>query len=307
MASLRRLSGALMAGRQESRVAVVITTYNHAHFLAAAIESVLAQTIRPSEIVVIDDGSSDHPEQVTTRYSDIRIVRQPNAGLAAARNRGLRETSAPFVLFLDADDQLRPAAIESGLASLSKDGSAAFTYGAHAIVQAASGKVIEIPFRPVPKSAFADLLRHNPVKMHGTVIYRRGAIEAAGGFREHLPAVEDYDLYLRLAREHPVVCHPEICADYWHHGGNMSGNPAFMLKTVLSVLDDQREEADRRGLLADYEAGVRGWKLYYTSWWLGMLRRSPRTAVGPGLSLLRKAPGAMLRSAAARLAGRRDG
>jgi glycosyltransferase involved in cell wall biosynthesis len=296
-----------MAGRQEDGVAVVITTYNHAHFLPAAIESVLAQTEEPAEIVVIDDGSDDHPEEVTARYPGVRIVRQPNAGLAAARNRGLRETSAPFVLFLDADDQLRPRAIESGLASLAEDASAAFTYGAHAIVQAASGTVIEIPFRPVPKRAFADFLRHNPVKMHGTVIYRRDAIEGAGGFREHLPAVEDYDLYLRLTKVHPVLCHSEICADYWHHGGNMSANPAFMLSTVLSVLGEQREEADRRGLLTDYEAGVRDWKLYYTGWWLGMLRRSPREAIGPGLSLLRMAPGAMLQGLANRLTGRRGG
>lgn len=296
-----------MAGAQESGVAVVITTYNYAHFLSAALESVLAQTVKPAEVVVIDDGSKDHPEQVTACYPEVRIVRQPNAGLAAARNRGLRETSAPYVLFLDADDQLRPAAIESGLASLAKEASAAFTYGAHATVQAGSGRIVDIPYRPVPKSAFAELLRHNPVKMHGTVIYRRGAIEGAGGFREHLPACEDYDLYLRLARDHPVLCHSEICADYWHHGGNMSANPAFMLSTVLSVLGDQREEADRRGLLVDYEAGVRGWKLYYTDWWLGMLRRSPRAAIGPGVGLLRRAPAEMLRSVANRLTGRRDG
>jgi hypothetical protein len=208
-------------------------------------------------------------------------------------------------LFLDADDRLRPRAIESGLASLAEDGSAAFTYGAHAIVQAQSGKVVEIPFDPVPKRAFADFLRRNPVKMHGTVMYRRRAIEQTGAFSEHLPACEDYDLYLRLAKDQPILCHREICADYWHHGGNMSANPAFMLRTVLAVLRGQRSEAERRGLLSDYDAGVRGWKRYYTNWWLGMLRRQPTAAMGPGLTLLRLAPGAMLTSLVRRLTGRR--
>jgi hypothetical protein len=144
----------------------------------------------------------------------------------------------------------------------------------------------------------------NPIGMHGTVIYRRPAVEAARGFREHLPACEDYDLYLRLSRDHPVLCHPEICADYYHHGSNMSGDPVFMLRTAVAVLKDYRRDAEKRGLLSDYEAGVAAWKEHYVAVWAGMARRSPRTALAkaPGLAAL--APAQMFRKSARVLAGR---
>jgi glycosyltransferase involved in cell wall biosynthesis len=295
----------MAAGREEGGVAVVITTYNHAHFLAAAIESALGQTVKPAEVVVIDDGSKDRPEHVTARYPDVRIVHQSNAGLAAARNRGLSETSAPFILFLDADDQLRPLAIESGMASLARNEAAAFTYGAYRIVKASSGEIIDVQFRPSPEKAFAKFLHQNPIGMHGTVLYRRDPITRAGGFQEHLPACEDYDLYLRLSRDHPIACHPEICADYYHHGQNMSADPVFMLKTALAVLKAYRSDARARGLLAEYYGGLADWKRYYVSVWAGLTRRSPTLALAKAPSLAIQAPSQMVRRIAGFLRGRR--
>src|SRR5919106_374521 len=97
-------------------VGVVITTYNHAHFLADAIESVLRQTCPAAEIIVVDDGSTDDPISVVAGYPHVNLVRQGNQGLAAARNSGLRETKTDKVIFLDADDRLLPNAVSAGLA-----------------------------------------------------------------------------------------------------------------------------------------------------------------------------------------------
>jgi glycosyltransferase involved in cell wall biosynthesis len=71
-------------------VSIVITTYNHARFLPEAIESALGQTVSPSEVIVVDDGSTDDPGSVVSRYSQVQLIRQPNQGLAAARNTGWR-------------------------------------------------------------------------------------------------------------------------------------------------------------------------------------------------------------------------
>ncbi|MBO9648263.1 MAG: glycosyltransferase family 2 protein [Variovorax sp.] len=88
---------------------VVIPCYKQAHLLAAAIESALAQARDVDvEVIVVDDGSPDNASEVATRYEGVIVIRQPNAGLCAARNRGILRSSGKFLLFLDSDDYLRP-------------------------------------------------------------------------------------------------------------------------------------------------------------------------------------------------------
>lgn len=95
------------------RVSIVITCYNYKRYVAAAINSALAQTYPHVEIIVIDDGSTDGSDQVIAGYGDrIRNVRQENAGYIGAYNRGSRELSGDIVIFLDADDLLEPTAVE---------------------------------------------------------------------------------------------------------------------------------------------------------------------------------------------------
>src|SRR5687768_9785634 len=104
------------ADAQPPTVGIVITTYNHAHFLSEALDSAVAQTRAADAIVVVDDGSSDNPGEVVTRFPGVRLIRQDNRGLSAARNRGLAALTTSHVVFLDADDRLEPRAIEAGLA-----------------------------------------------------------------------------------------------------------------------------------------------------------------------------------------------
>ncbi len=93
-------------------ISVIIPCYNQAHFLYEAIESVLAQTHHDFEIIVVDDGSTDSTAEVAAGHPDVRYVRQPNRGVATARNTGLRESEGEYLVFLDADDHLLPAALE---------------------------------------------------------------------------------------------------------------------------------------------------------------------------------------------------
>src|SRR6266542_3911165 len=99
-------------------VSVVITCYNQAHFLSQAIESVLSQTYQIHEVIVIDDGSADHPEQIASKYSMVCFVGHQNRGVSAARNSGWRRSKGEFLVFLDADDRLLPNALQAGLTSL---------------------------------------------------------------------------------------------------------------------------------------------------------------------------------------------
>jgi glycosyltransferase involved in cell wall biosynthesis len=142
-------------------VAVVIPTYNHSRFLADAIASVERQTVHASEIIVVDDGSTDHPEYVATQFPGVRFIRQDNRGLAAARNTGLMAASSDKVVFLDADDLLAPDAIESGLACFSRHSDAGFVYGAHRMVNAEGAPISKVKFEEIGPDPFATFVKAN--------------------------------------------------------------------------------------------------------------------------------------------------
>jgi glycosyltransferase involved in cell wall biosynthesis len=277
-------------------VAVVITTHNHARFLGEAIDSVLSQTVAPAEIIVVDDGSTDHPEHIVERYPAVSLISHEQRGLAAARNNGWRASSSRYVAFLDADDRLRPAALATGIEQLERCREAAFSYAAYANYYWPSCEIKETIFRPVPPDAFAAFLRSNPVGMHATVLYRRECLAAVGGFAYELRACEDYDVYLRLAMRFPVACSPEVIADYRQHDSNMSGDPAMMLGAVLTVLGRVEAEAIERGLAAIRRAGIDRWKQrYVVNWGRRLAKRGPGLAtLRQGLSLLVTAPEQML-------------
>lgn len=278
-----------------SGVAVVITTYNHARFLDDAITSVLAQTVAADEIIVVDDGSTDHPERVTDRYRTVRLIRQQNAGLGAARNTGWRAAQSEFVVFLDADDRLQRNAIEVNTTRLLAHPDAAFSYGSYVNVCMDSGKVTRPDFCAAD-NGFADFLRGNPIGMHATVMYRRSLVAAVGGFSDDLPACEDYDMYLRVASSHRIVHGDEILAEYRHHGGNMSLDSALMLRSALNVLRSQEDSAISAGHHTAYRHGLTLLKRHYVTTWMWTMSSAVRSRefdmvhARRGLSLMLMAP-----------------
>lgn len=221
-------------------VAVIITCFNQASFLAEAIESALAQTHPPVEVLVTDDGSTDGTAEVAGRYP-VRYRWQPNAGLGAARNAGIAETDAPFLVFLDADDRLLPEALAAGIACHHQRDGCALVYGGYAYINAA-GRRNAPPVRRGPVAdPYAALLRKNHIGMHATVIYRRSTFAELGGFDTTLRACEDHEMYLKAARWRPIGWHDTLVAEYRRHGGNMSNDHTRMLAAGLAVL--RRHEA----------------------------------------------------------------
>lgn len=245
-------------------VTVVIPCYNQAHFLSEAIESVLGQTHTPHEIIVVDDGSLDHTAAVAERYGAVRLLRQSNQGLAAARNAGLAAAQGRYISFLDADDRLLPEALERGLSYLTQHSQAVFAYGRYRNI-AVDGTPRSPSLRPcVEAEHYRHLLRVNYIGMHATVLYRRNIFEEVGGFNERLRACEDYELYLRITRRFSVGCYPELVAEYRQHGTNMTHNKALMLQTAIDVLNAQRRYI--KGNTADEQAltaGINFWQTYF--------------------------------------------
>jgi len=221
-------------------VSVVIPCYNQAHYLGEAIESALAQTYRPLEIVVVDDGATDSTFEVATAYVGVRCVRQANQGLSAARNAGLRASHGDYVVFLDADDRLLPGALQAGAAVLDANPEVGFTVGRHRRI-AADGTPLPVLQRPrVERDHYVSLVRRCWIAMPAAVMYRRAVLDAVGAFDTMLTCAEDYELYLRLARRFPVVDHYAEVAEYRQHPGTISRNAERMLTATLAVLEPHR-------------------------------------------------------------------
>jgi glycosyltransferase involved in cell wall biosynthesis len=186
-------------------VSVVIPCHNRAHVLAAAVKSVAACGAR-LQIVVIDDGSTDQTAEVA-RGLDVLLVRQPKRGTAAARNRGLRASTGPFVIFLDPDDRLLPGAIDIGVRALLSQPECAMAYG-RGVVTGCGGALLAEAEAPIVRSGHhAALLQTNLIWMSALAIFRREAIEQAGAFAEDLDGAADYDLYLRVSRQAAILDH----------------------------------------------------------------------------------------------------
>jgi hypothetical protein len=255
------------------RVSVVIPCFNQAHFLAEAIESVLAQTHAGIEIVVVDDGSRDNTVEVAGRYPGVRYLRQVNRGLAAARNAGLAEVEGEFVLFLDSDDRLLPGAIASGLRELHADPAAVMAAGAWRLI-GEDGEQLPASPPQLPEDAYPALLEGCFISTPAAVLYRRRLFDQVGGFDSAVDASADYDLYLRAAARHLVRTHDDVVAEYRRHGANMTRNAGLIMRAETTVLRRQSAVvAGRAELTRARERGLRRSRAYHGAHMVDEVRR----------------------------------
>jgi len=205
-------------------VSVVIPTYNRAALLSQTLDSVSRQTFRDYEVIVIDDGSTDQTTRlIRGRPESIRYVWQKQQGAGAARNRALEQAEGHLVAFLDSDDIWLPEFLSEVTGALLAAPQAALAYSNFRTVDA-HGRLLRGHRKPqygghVTVPLFASIFIHT-----SCVIARRDVILESGGFNEHLPANEDYDLWLRLSLKHPFVSLPKSLCLRRSHNGSLSRN-----------------------------------------------------------------------------------
>lgn len=193
-------------------VAVVIPSYNCAPFLARALDSVLGQTYRDFRIFVIDDGSADATGDVLQLYSDRTVcLRQPHAGAAAARNRGISASSSPYIAFLDADDLWLPTKLERQVHLLRNRADVGLACSDFSISGARENiaSYFERVRVPADGRMFEHLVRECFLST-SCVVVRRRAIEDVGLFEESLAVSEDLNLWLRIASRWNVAVAREV-------------------------------------------------------------------------------------------------
>lgn len=282
-------------------VSVVIPCYDQGRYLGDAIRSAASQGF-PVEILVVDDGSTDDTAEVAAGLAQARTVRQANCGLSAARNRGLAESTGGLVIFLDADDRLLPGAIDTAARALLAHPACAMAYG-RCVMMGPDGDVWPTPDPPSVKAGHhVALLRTNMIWMPAMAIFRREPLVRAGGFTTGVDGSADYDLYLRLSREHAIHDHGQLVAAYRRHSASMSGNAARMLRDTLAVMGRNRPHGDPARLEA-WRDGYRNWQDFYGTQLVEEirlhLRRGESAAVmRKSLALGRLAPAVLVREVA---------
>ena len=210
-------------------VAAIVPLYNGCRFIGEALASILAQRPRPSEIVVIDDGSTDGGAARLHSHAGIRLIRQANRGEAAARNRGIRETVAPLLAFLDHDDLWLPGKLALQVPCLEADPAIDLVYSQHRLV-------VEDGADGFRRSA---LDRPLTAELPGSMIVRRSAFARLGLFREDLRLGSDVDWILR-ARDAGLGCRlvEKVLLLRRLHGANASRDDAAFMAGLLRAARD---------------------------------------------------------------------
>jgi glycosyltransferase involved in cell wall biosynthesis len=235
-------------------VSVIIPTFNRADRVIRAISSVLEQTFIDFEIVVVDDGSTDKTEKTVARFNErIKYIAHPaNLGVSAARNTGIKNSSAPFIAFLDSDDHWLPEKLEVQRLFFETNTNALACQTEEIWIR--KGRRVNPRKKHLKPSGdiFVPSLKLCLVSP-SAVMLRRSLLDDVGFFDENLPACEDYDLWLRIACRHPVylIQQPLIIKEGGHSdqlSSRHKGMDRFRIKALVKliksgVLDDKQFRA----------------------------------------------------------------
>jgi glycosyltransferase involved in cell wall biosynthesis len=232
-------------------IGVVIPAFRAERFLPRCLGSVAAQTLAPSEIVVVDDGSDDATAAVAERLG-ARVLRQQNRGPGAARNAGVAALGSQWVAFLDADDAWEPHALARYADAIRLAPDVRVIFGDYAVDE--PGAEIASWFRHDPayhaisrraiaphlsrcdrRDLVAALVRSLSFISTSSLAIRCDAFLAVGGFDEELKIAEDLDLLLRLFARSTAIAIDDVLSTYYKHGVNLSGDPLVNAEWELRV------------------------------------------------------------------------
>ena len=201
-------------------ISVIIPTYNYGRFLIEALNSTLCQTVKPEEIIVVDDGSTDDTETIVRRFGkQVTYVKQENSGVSVARNRGAAESKGEFLAFVDSDDILDPNLIAKQIKKFHEDPEIGLVHCGMREFDSETGRTLRLHLEG-GEEGIADnlLLWEGLVYVHGIMVTRE-AFDRVGGFDEKIKVAssEDWDFCYRVARRFRVGFVAEPLYNYRIH------------------------------------------------------------------------------------------
>jgi glycosyltransferase involved in cell wall biosynthesis len=272
-------------------VSVVIPTFNRAMKTARAVASILYQTVTDYDIIVVDDGSKDNTREVLRQFgARIRYIAQPsNRGVSAARNRGIRESNAPWIAFLDSDDYWLPRKLELQMAFFRTHPKAAICQTQEIWIR--NGRYANPKKRHQKPSGdvFEPSLRLCLISP-SAVMLRRSLMEEVGFFDEDLPVCEDYDLWLRIACRYPVyLIEDRLIVKEGGHPDQLSsrfrGMDRFRIQALLKLMESEHLNREQR------QAVMRELTLKCQIYGQGCIKRGKQNEGDEYLDLAQKAQG----------------
>lgn len=230
------------------KISVVIPTYNRPELLKNSINSVLSQSFPDTEIIVIDDCSTDNTQSVLGNYKDgrLKVIRnKTNMGIAAVRNIGVTNSQGKYIAFLDDDDEWLPGKLEKQLDIL-EGGSVNLgcVYTGILVINSDGDQVLQTTIPQYRNNILKELLFQNFITT-STVVLKKACFEKVGLFDEEIPYGEDYDMWIRIAKEFEYDFVKEPLTKYRIHQTAITKNYVTVINGVERVLLKHRKLFER--------------------------------------------------------------
>lgn len=238
------------------RVSIILPTYNRAYCIRRAVDSVLSQTYPHWELIVVDDGSTDNTEEIIGAYAAlddrIRYYRQAcNKGVSAARNEGIRQARYEYIAFQDSDDAWHADKLERQMRIFEECPEVGLVYCAMQGTRQ-DGSAIRVPDALIDRqflrgNLYGLLLQGNVIDAPAAVI-RKSCVEKCGGFDETLSCLEDWELFLRIAREYEIGYADEALVDSDIHNEGVSSHAGGYFQARCQMIAIHKEALLKYGL-----------------------------------------------------------
>ena len=235
------------------KISVVIPTYNRIALVERAIDSVLRQSIKPFDIIVVDDGSDDGTsEMIQKKYRSINLVQQQNSGVSAARNNGIKHAKGDWISLLDSDDEWTEKKLENQVNRLIKNPDYHFCHTNEIWIR--NGVRVNQKKRHQKYGGYIfdkclDICRISP----SSTLFKKNILEHVGWFDTQLPVCEDYDLWLRITADYKILFVDELLIiKYGGHTDQLSqsveGIELFRIKSLENLLANTELSPQKRNL-----------------------------------------------------------
>jgi glycosyltransferase involved in cell wall biosynthesis len=247
-------------------ISVILPTYNRAPLIGKSIQSVLQQTWTHFELLVIDDGSSDNTDDVVKSINDPRITYvkySENRGANHARNVGVKTAKGDYLAFQDSDDEWYPEKLEMHLNAF-RNASSDIGVVYSGFYKITGSKKTYIPGKQISRKEgdiLQELLKDNFISTP-SVLIRRACFETAGDFDESLPRLQDWDLFIRLARDYRFKYIDQVTYHQYHTPNNISSNQGAKYEALEIIINKYEKDFTDKRLFADhcYSIGVWNYK-----------------------------------------------
>ena len=224
----------------QNLISVIMPAYNQAQYISEAIESVLFQSHKLLELIIIDDGSEDQTAEICRQYAaqDLRVIyhRQSRQGVSAARNRALDSAKGQYIALLDSDDRMKPGRLAKELQCLLQNEDIGVVYTAVQLIDEQGAPLAVLAGESLPKENFLPyMLFRNIVPGGPNALIKRSAIGRLR-FNQYRQHAEDYEFYLHLAEQTHFYYLNEPLTEYRRHAGNVSKRMAAHRTAELDIV-----------------------------------------------------------------------